>query len=1174
MTKLIEENSTVKEYIKAFGKLDDSRKPYEFEDYCGFFLMQHISYGPDVYTSNQPNKFFKKTPKNLQKLWGIENLGIKAVDWYCDSKTFGATGVSVKYQHDDKKSINKKKSGTGDSNDYLAKTNIEKKILITNVDGVTKDVHEYADGWDYIYGGDVWSEDAYQNIRNIVLSFNKQTKVTKTLTPVSYRISENGPDKGTDSFHRDSMAAKHNTIMQHLLTTSSINTLSIKPTAAGKGNDPILYWKDFLKPSLIKENPKKKTFITCTVNPHLTVLRGNLDKQLYDIQARKDLVDVFVLASAIGRDEKEELNGIGVMAKIVDQFKLDEEIEKKVKQGGHIHIETTIHSYWKLKAILESQKLVGDYLYIDEVKNTVVDEDSRYAECLWDYWRIREGADANVVEAKDKDKNQLPTSMKNTTTWPVIGTEWQEIDVTSRNWKRQTKLELSMYDVTRLPVQVSKLFKDRKNGLIIKDSGFVVNLEWRLFLESLAIKLLNSNRKYPLVKLTTVKRSLEFQKYATKVWPSIVKQHGDSKRPEIKRLLKFSFLSIYSAGNSHDKIINLVDNVVNDYPDGCIVLQVKKLCEGWDPTDGWVDMIGFADSSASKTLISQFIGRGARLDANREKMDLPVMIINLINSLEDFSVPNIFKVISQVADDLELGENINDTITFHDYTNKGQPSSAKSRGVKYFKGIFTQGGWLNAFAGYKKDGNTSPYTYVVEELYDLYADEWYTSIHNNKKRKEVNNKILKDKRFSEFFEQYKDEASKGRQIFGIMSGNYFCLTFDTQKQARKRYQLALISKKQNYRNDAMVWYRTTENVLSNLNAYNYIGLKRDGIVTRINKLVRTKCNINEKNRISADGVYQNKTFVKNYPVTGKIIVDRYTKLINNFVNDVNKKTKQVRDRFEYLQTKTVNQSFGGTVSGLIKDKIMEEFNIIPDEKEFTLGQLKSKIASSLTKEQCESYLEGNRKTLVEVFKKYAFSGKFETVDELWDVVTKELEKDDFIITRIDYHNIVRPNLSKSDLKKFDEQTNQTRGKVVAKNRKSYIVGSAKEFVAQGKTYPSKGHAERELGYKLNMLENFRADLFYWKDKGPGKPTEFVFYTTPKISSSKNQAFHADNNTEFKTPGYWWTKMTSDYPEKYYKEIRIAEIEEILQKRIHCNMQITAKTQSKLNSGNFKSKEAV
>ena len=1149
-TKLIEENSTVKEYLRAFNKLDDSDKPFEFEDYCGFFLMQQASLGPEVYTSNTPNEFFKKVPKHLQKLWGIENLGIKAVDWYCNSNIFGATGVSVKYQHDNEKSINKKKSGTGDSNDYLAGTNIEKKILITNVTSVSKDVHEYASDWDYIFGGDVWSEDVYQNIRNIVLSFNKQTKVIKTLTPVSYRVSENGPDKGTDSFHRDSMAAKHNTIMQHLLTTSSINTLSIKPTAAGKGNDPILYWKDFLKPALIKENPKKKTFITCTVNPHLTVLRGNLDKQLYDIRARKDLVDVFVLASAIGRDETEELNGIGVMAKIVDQFKLDEEIEKKVKQGGHIHIETTIHSYYKLKAILESQKLVGDYLYIDEVKNTVVDEDSRYAECLWDYWRIREGADANVVEAKDKDGNQLTTSMKNTTTWSVIGTEWKEIDVTSRNWKRRTKLELSMYDVTRLPVQVSKLFQNRKNGFIIKDNGFVVNLEWRLFLESLAIKLLNSNRKYPLVKLTTVKRSLEFQKYATKVWPSIVKQHGDARSPEVKRLLKFSFLSIYSKGNSHDKIINLVDNVVEDYPDGCVVLQVKKLCEGWDPTDGWVDMIGFADSSASKTLISQFIGRGARLDANREKMDLPVMIINLINSQEDFSVPNIFKVISQVADDLELGENINDSITFHDYTNKGQPSSAKSRGVKYFKGIFTQGGWLDAFIGYKKEGNTSPYTYIVEELYDSYSDEWYTTIYNNYEREKISSKIIKDERFSEWLNQYKNEGGKKAKIHAIMTGKYFCLTFDTRKKARKRYQLALLSAKQDFRSSAMIWCRTTEEFLADSHTYDFIGLKRSAIITKINTLVSKKCDVYWRRKISPDSKYKNNVLLKNYPVTGKILVDRYIKTINDFCNDVEKKTKEVNQRYEYLQTKTLSQASGGTMSGLIKDRILDEFNI----SQKITDNIRAKISSSLTTEECQKHVSNNMKLVISLFKKHAFSKKFKTSEEFRNFILNELEKNDFTTTKGDYHINILPNLPKSLRKKYDAHMRQRSANLTVKNRKSYVVGTAKEYVALGKTYPSKGHAERDLGYKVNMLENYRADLFYFKDKGPGEPAKFIFYTTPTIACSKRKAF-AKEKTDMKCEHSWWGKMSKEYPEKYYKEVRIAEIEEILNKNVHANMRV-------------------
>ena len=805
MNNLIIKNTTLNNYLKDFNNLSDIDKRYEFENIAGLFLKQHSVYGPNVYSSNS-----NQVPQNKQKEWNIVGLGIKGADWWCDSKMLGgAVPVEVKYQHDETKSLKMKKFG--DKDKFLQKANIVEKVMITNVTSVSKFVEEYADDWTYIFGDDVWTPETYKRMRDVALAENKKQKISLKLPDiVSYRKSEAGPDKGSSEFHENSMRDGHIDVENQIEKYGNARTLWEKPTAAGKGYDPILYWNNFLKPYIISNNPKKKFFLTCTVNPQLTVLRGNAKKQKEQILASKSATKLRILAS--DNDEKQELNSVKTVAKVITQDQLHDEIENAInsKEYAHIHVETTIHSYYKLAEILTSLNIdKSDFLYIDEVKNTTQDKDSRYAMCLFDTnakWLVRIGADANILELVDDKGNQLPTSMKNKKLWRSISVCWSEKDVTSRGWKRKTSPEVSVFDISNLHPSIVSLIENQKNGIIIKDKdagGMIVNLEWRLSLETLAVKLINSNRKFPLIKVNTIKRAKSFEEYATKVWPTIVRQHGDSRNPKIKRLLNMPFLSIYREGNTHNKIISFVENIRTEYPEGANVIQVKKLNEGWDPTDGWVDSIQFIDASGSATLISQFVGRGARLDPLRIHMDLPVLMVKLIDSKNDLSIPYFFREVQSVCDRLGIGDNISESVIFHDYTNKGNPGSVKSKGSKNFRGIFAQGGFLEALKGFEKlGGRYNPYVSVVEEIFNTAKKTLYDAPFDMKSRIVLKDNIINNKDFKEYLQGHHQPAY---HLTNIMKGRVMLLPYNQRREAKKLYNEYLQKVEQFEKNVLQEW---------------------------------------------------------------------------------------------------------------------------------------------------------------------------------------------------------------------------------------------------------------------------------------------------------------------------------------------------------------------------------
>jgi hypothetical protein len=723
----------------------------------------------------------------MENLWNIGSLlkGARSegADAYKLTQDVGIA-FEMKYQHADDTSIKGSKLSIKEV--ALNKTNIEMRMLMTNQNSVSGFVKDKLAHWGTIFGDEIYTEEAFQRIKYFL-----KHKKPYAPTPTDYR-QDVLYKVGDKTFHENSMKDLWKEIQRQIKKYGNARVLIIKPTASGKGSDDILYQENFLRP----HNVGKK-LLTCGVNPSLTVLQGNVGKRIKEIKARNSNIKVFVLASADitrGVDDRELLQVIRTYCKIINANELLDVILDWQEGDYDLHIETTVHSYKNLGKVLNIAKITGDSMYIDEVKKTVQDVYSDFTACLDDTcgkWLIRKGADANEVDAKDEQGNHMPYSMGNRDYWRSVPVRWQEDDVTKRGWKRKTRLEVYRYDINE--ISDPKLREMIGEGLKFDFhyKGHKVPKMWAIEVHKTVNYFLNHpTRKHPLNHLNNRERVAQFCAFATDYAKEIVLQKGDLRNPAIKRIHDMVQTNIYANGNTHSKIQKTVDGI----PDGTnkinVANQVKKVAEGWDPKDGWVDTVSFTDPSDSKIRISQSIGRGQRLGQGFDDLIVPIAI--LYDSTDQYSVKNYgMKKVQTVANALELGKNIEDSITFFDHNGKEDgPGDGRTKGKKNKRSVFDLDGTTfgDAYKSFANSNSWNPFTNIVEEIFEDSLGFYNVKYSNAHAMADFNNSIAQNPRYKDFFEQFSNLERCRRAISDIRMGGYWLLPDELKLRGKKLWR--------------------------------------------------------------------------------------------------------------------------------------------------------------------------------------------------------------------------------------------------------------------------------------------------------------------------------------------------------------------------------------------------
>lgn len=1131
MTNLVKKHNNLHSYLLAESRLNPKLQEKEFENLVGIFLKTDDFYGPKVYSPNT-----NEVPANRATEWKINDLlkgeRSEGADYY--TECLGGTAVEVKYQHDES-SIKLHKLAVKEV--ALNKTNIKHRVLVTNLSRVSSTIEDYLPHWTYIFGEDIYNEEVYQRIRKFVL--NPKKKITHT--EVGYRADQNGDT----SFHEKSIRDMFDEIVAQIGYDGVARLISIKPTAAGKGSDPTLLWKGFLEKFI-----DKKSKLTTKINPSLTVLKGNLIKEVTDIKARNATTKVVVLASDVskGVEDAEELNLIKHHAQVVNANEIIDIIDDWLQGNYHLHIETTIHSYHTLGNIMTDNNIVGDFMYIDEGKHTVQDEFSKFSYCLFDMygkWNIRVNADANPVEGKDEQGNQMPTSMYNKNLWrnftkpsqdfPIL---WTEEDVTSRGWKRKTKLEIHTYDVNKLPIEIQGAIHNKKSA-IISINGINAPQEWLFALDTLARYMINyPTRKFPLLNFNNRDRVAKFVEFSKYAWPEIVKQYGDARNPTIRRLSNTPFIDIYSNGNTHNKIQRLVDGIPSNNINGAIVCQVKKLSEGWDPKNGWVDSICFVDNSGSKIRIAQTIGRGQRLGGGFDEVVVFQSII--VDPTDQYDVKREFKLVNDVAEALGLGNNIDDSITFFDHTNPSAPGSGRTKGNRSQRPVWElDGGLMAAFKGFRQHGNLNPYRGVVEEIFHTHSKEILDAIKPGQAK--VQKRIYEDviDQYQDFFNQFKDYSGKRSTLTKIIKGHHWLLDSKLKIAGRRQWRVYLQKHKRGYLQDMIdllnaarscVGKNSIETFLDDkgkLICFNTMLYDEFEKITGLD-LKSKKEKTKYRNIANGKGPCKN-----NYPWRNRIIASAIENIYQQKLSQANALEAQQLAVLENYLSKIV--IFSSTSIGWAVARAVKETGVVQHRMNKAVSQFKEKF---------EKWETTNEQLAIQLYRDNWKN--YDTIGECDDFVISQLESQGYI-TRV---GVLKENIRKKlpEWKTMEKEIRLKAARVTADTRKEYVNPAAKTIVTPVGEFESRRKAAKAFGIshlKIEKLQKFRGEEFYWKEDGPGETKMVDVYVVPGFEGGKRTALKfrqkegcpIANSYSVSSDNEWWRKVSKEQPNKYCKEQR-------------------------------------
>ena len=887
MTTLVKKCKTLKDYIKAEEKLSNDLKTTEFEDYVGLWLKCNPIYSPHtaIFSPNNnyevPLQYLKK-----YKLHGIADKGQKSegFDWYKLTDD-SAIGFECKYQHNNK-SIKGSKLAIKEV--AANKSLIKNRILVTNQSTVSAFVREKLDNWGVIYGDEVYTEESFQRIKYFL-----KYKKPQDFLPVDYRVDEKF-EIGSQEFHKKNIKEIWDCCLKQLRSKHGhAMVLSEKPTGSGKGFDPILLENDYIKPYFTGEN-----ILTCTVNPQLTVLTGNIKKRLSDSIARNSNTKYIVVASdpINSIDDAEQLQLARSMVTVVSSDKLIDEILDWQEGNYDLHIETTIHSYKHIGAIIDSENIEGHFMYIDEVKVTVL-EDSTFTQCIdnnYGKWKIRVGADANFIEAKNDKGEHMWFSMGNTKLWRdrVI---WEEEDVVKRGWKRKTVPEVYLYDIAQISdpnlkemLGEGKLFDFNYNGTAIpKMWAISVHMIVNYFFT-------HPSRQYYFNQLNSKENVAKFVKFAEKFSKEVALQKGDLRNPTVKKIYNMKWVDIYANGNTHNKILRTLDGVPVNYPNQLVVVnQVKKASMGWDPDNGWVDTISFTDQTNSKVRASQTIGRGQR--NGRGLDDVRVAIPLVYDSSDEYSVKNDgMKVLQQVTNTLFDGKNIQDDIIFYDFSNSSTPSTG-TRGKKHKRSVFNLDAttFAGAYKFFTKNNLWSPYSSIVEAIYYDLQSHWdnakYGTINSPR---ELNDSIMKKEEYKEFLVKY-DSKNNHLMLSSIRMGNFHLLPIELKIDAKKKYK--------EFKKNEKLYYKSVTDTIkyfcdnfdeSTINVYDFAGRVWGSAKDRQYNITTNKCTnalihncLNENYNFTRQKTGEILAIVGRMKIPGNwgdIDLEKINKSINNF----------------------------------------------------------------------------------------------------------------------------------------------------------------------------------------------------------------------------------------------------------------------------------------------------
>lgn len=1071
----------------AYNLLNNKQKESVFE-YLTFFGMRSHHIYHEVYTT-----YPLTVPFSLQQEYELD-LILKG------SSTMGAdlftmpvntqrlTAVECKSVHSEGKSLKLEKFGVKDLALNKTKITKEDRILVHNFDSVSQVIDKIADHWTHIHIDTLINEDTLPAIQ----SFIKTDKVEMP-APFDYRADLLEENYHKKQIHRvvDKMLSQHR---KHGRSMGLI----IKPTATGKGVDPLIIFKKHLLP-IWKPTKKRPYSINTHVSPSLTVMTGNVLKQVKDTIGSGLKKDVRLVVWASDLTPGDDINDIKMLNTWVDVVHTDKQLQDIVNHTDkHIVIHTTIHSYWRVEEALVANGTKDIYFrYIDEVKHTVQEWTSRWTRCLkHDRLNVAHtlGADANIVTGDDGNGDPYESSMTNTKVWPEIYEEMSEAKAVELGWKRKTEIEVYRWADDYLPPELQHLIRKGKQGFVsVKGYSSPIPFTWVVSIHSLVqFKLNNPERHHTMVSTNKIVWANQYEQVARILFPQILKaMNKDGRNPLIKRLLKTHIKSIYQLGKSSRAINRAVDSIPDKYEDS-IIIQVKLLSEGWDPKKAWLDSWSFADPSASKIRIYQIGGRPARIESlYNPKLKSSKFIHSEIISTQDdveIAINRSFKSIAQVAEAMEIGEDtIEDSITFFDWQNvPHHGGGVRTKGNKNLKALLELDpqAMLNGFQGYYSSGRRfNPYSNFVNEVLFPETQKFYDQCKriSNKDMSDHTDSILADGRFDDFLSQY---SNKRTAVSKIRQGGHHLLTDENRLIGKTNWANFKRGAYAQYEDDFRAIIDALKQVTQEV-SIEHIVADRIAYAPLVGSVLG-KTQRHERNAIGKILKHGHGSLSRKNPKLNNQLKAEVKQTLDDYAN----KIKQINQDILDFQMNMISEFFNPTSSssqGEINKAVKEKWQHL--EKGcagvIDMNGVSRKILYPHKKKLAQMY-EDNKKTAEKLY-----LAKFKQIDkyqqkgiaQVDQEVEQELAKQYGLKHNVEIVESVRKKAK--SLKPLCKWASDNRASLVVQNRKPYKIWNKGTKGVQPSPYANKTEAEKKKIFnrlaklrKQSMKERFPNGYHY------------------------------------------------------------------------------------------------
>lgn len=664
---------------------------------------------------------------------------------------------------DEKESINFKL--VANKQRVIDKTGIDQLIFTTNAIRTSDAVTEWIGEASFMFQEEWITKEVYDTVKHYI---NNQVK--KTYKPMTPR----------DQFFRDALSELKVDFDKKFAKTATSKILTRIfqhwPAASGKGSFPRLAYDMIFEPVW---DYKKGYPINLVVNPTLTVLKGNLVKQIeHDLALGNNSVHI-IYAGDVTKAAKdtEELQTIRSLAKV---FTNKVEFVKFLKQTTHqtVWIHTTVHSYDKLAVVVKGQKKSFYFGHIDEVHHMIQPDYSSWTAPLNDSAckiQVRLMSSANKRKARGTGASY---SMDDPAFCDIQVKELDEKTAVKLGYKRQSKMANYLYDSNAFPTKWIEMLEGGAQPLVkLKGTKFVVPMGWFIAADAiLRFRVEHHERQHTKFTLNSIENCQNFADFFNAVRPKMLKELSKSNQPIYRRLLKAPVIVADTKSNSTIKILKEVSAVPDIYNDSFIV-HCRLLGEGWDPANGWIDSSMFVDPSASEIRIYQDVNRGSRIGNGSKKTNWVVQA-HLVDD-EKLQYNKMYETIRTVCQSLEIGDDdITELVTFKEFKSlpKGKKTNRQvgSSELSYYDEVSADF-FAKAFSVYIKEGGYHKFGDTVNQILRDYIrlDKekfGYLSIQNN-----VYGDVIK--LHKDYFACY----SKGQQwahLDRIKKGEHFLLSDD------------------------------------------------------------------------------------------------------------------------------------------------------------------------------------------------------------------------------------------------------------------------------------------------------------------------------------------------------------------------------------------------------------